>query len=1017
MKKALALILTLIMVLGLMPAAMAAAEPASLQQIGHYAPANDDTDGALGEPTKGTPSEKTLEGGKVIISKTIAGTETENEFEITLEVKTTETIENVSSAPDAAVVLVIDVSGSMDEDDRLSSAKAAAQAFINSFAKDAGNAQRKVAIVKFSGDYYIDGAKTVQGWTEASSLVKTDGQQCAAIENLSAGGGTNLHAGLLLAKNLLNDSSVKDIENKSIVLLSDGKPTFFVDGNEANSQSIDVICKDGNSMGGDGRNTSHNTHTKVETLMQSDDLKGINKYAVYIGDEDIECTKIISCRLDKPTSDWLRSDCGFSTYSVKDLTSLTGIFENIVKSILIKAQAWMVTDPMGTNIQFAGFTNCDSNATNEDNGTISWDLKKDNKYTTDTQGTTTTRTYTCKYKVKLDTLAQGFEANKEYPTNGITTLTYVIEKEGQTVTEADLKTAYFNVPSVKGFAGNLTFTKVDADKKPLAGAEFRLYKDGWERTATSDTDGQVKFENIPSGHTYTLTETKTPEGYQGLDGTYTVEVAYGTAVLKKDKKDVIPEQGHLYVVNKRDKPTTGSLTITKVFGEGSALNANNWPQDKQLTFTIVNEDGTPVGTVTLPKNGQWTDTVQLAPGTYTVTESDADVTGYGLTVSNTGTTTTTNGKTGTVTVTAGTTPATITFTNTYTLKTVNIPVTKVWNDNENEHPSVTVKLLADGKEVAGKTLTLGATATTGGAQWTGTFMDLPKYNAEGKEIEYTVQEDPVPEGYKSEVTGTVENGFTITNTKLAEGKTVVTVQKTWEAPDGTIFPEVKVEVFKGNEVVDTITLNKDNGWMDSSKELDQYPNGATVGTDPINYTVQEVVLEGYIASEPVYDETGKVWKITNKIEKQYTVKLVKIVEGYEGSLSEVEVTVENKEGTYKKTHKVPVNDPIEIQVPAGTYTVTENTTGIQVPGYTLNTTYAPNNEFTVPADTADTADAVGIAATVTVTNTYTKNSPTPTPTPTPAHHHRPDPVPPIVIPPKTGDMTIWQSILNFLGIR
>ena len=94
-----------------------------------------------------------------------------------------------------------------------------------------------------------------------------------------------------------------------------------------------------------------------------------------------------------------------------------------------------------------------------------------------------------------------------------------------------------------------------------------------------------------------------------------------------------------------------------------------------------------------------------------------------------------------------------------------------------------------------------------------------------------------------------------------------------------------------------------------------------------------------------------------------------------------------------------------------------NTTGIQVPGYTLNTTYAPNNEFTVPADTADTADAVGIAATVTVTNTYTKNSPTPTPTPTPAHHHRPDPVPPIVIPPKTGDMTIWQSILNFLGIR
>ena len=33
------------------------------------------------------------------------------------------------------------------------------------------------------------------------------------------------------------------------------------------------------------------------------------------------------------------------------------------------------------------------------------------------------------------------------------------------------------------------------------------------------------------------------------------------------------------------------------------------------------------------------------------------------------------------------------------------------------------------------------------------------------------------------------------------------------------------------------------------------------------------------------------------------------------------------------------------------------------------------------------------------------------------YHPDPTPVPVIVIPPKTGDMTVWQSILNFLGIR
>ena len=33
------------------------------------------------------------------------------------------------------------------------------------------------------------------------------------------------------------------------------------------------------------------------------------------------------------------------------------------------------------------------------------------------------------------------------------------------------------------------------------------------------------------------------------------------------------------------------------------------------------------------------------------------------------------------------------------------------------------------------------------------------------------------------------------------------------------------------------------------------------------------------------------------------------------------------------------------------------------------------------------------------------------------YHPTTTPVPVIVIPPKTGDMTVWQSILHFLGIR
>ena len=55
----------------------------------------------------------------------------------------------------------------------------------------------------------------------------------------------------------------------------------------------------------------------------------------------------------------------------------------------------------------------------------------------------------------------------------------------------------------------------------------------------------------------------------------------------------------------------------------------------------------------------------------------------------------------------------------------------------------------------------------------------------------------------------------------------------------------------------------------------------------------------------------------------------------------------------------------------------------------------------------------------TITNTYGSVVPSePTIPPyTPHWHPDPTPVPVVVIPPKTGDMTLWQSILHFFGIR
>ena len=90
-------------------------------------------------------------------------------------------------------------------------------------------------------------------------------------------------------------------------------------------------------------------------------------------------------------------------------------------------------------------------------------------------------------------------------------------------------------------------------------------------------------------------------------------------------------------------------------------------------------------------------------------------------------------------------------------------------------------------------------------------------------------------------------------------------------------------------------------------------------------------------------------------------------------------------------------------------------------GYTYIVTESDNAGYTMTSENDKGTIEGGKTADVKFTNT--KGS-TPTPTPTPGggngggyFYPTTTPVPVIVIPPKTGDMTVWQSILHFLGIR
>ena len=93
------------------------------------------------------------------------------------------------------------------------------------------------------------------------------------------------------------------------------------------------------------------------------------------------------------------------------------------------------------------------------------------------------------------------------------------------------------------------------------------------------------------------------------------------------------------------------------------------------------------------------------------------------------------------------------ITNTRTPEVTEVAVKKIWDDADNKDglrpEKITVRLLADGQEVAVKEIT----ATD---NWQASFTDLPVYK-EGKKIVYTITEDPVA-AYTSNI-----DGFTVTN--------------------------------------------------------------------------------------------------------------------------------------------------------------------------------------------------------------------------------------------------------------
>jgi len=181
---------------------------------------------------------------------------------------------------------------------------------------------------------------------------------------------------------------------------------------------------------------------------------------------------------------------------------------------------------------------------------------------------------------------------------------------------------------------------------------------------------------------------------------------------------------------------------------------------------------------------------------------------------------------------------------------IEVTVTKEWNDNNNPNrpTSVLVQLFRNG-EAYGSPVTL-----YGGNEWTYTWTYLDDIYT------WTVDELNVPAGYTATITGSVTNGFVITNTYCDDpdpNLIDVRVAKIWNDGNYVNRPSsVQVQLFRNGVAYGTpITLNTGNGWEHEWANLDGEQT----------WTVDELyVPEGYIATITGNVTNGFV--ITNTLE-------------------------------------------------------------------------------------------------------------------------------------------------------
>lgn len=422
----------------------------------------------------------------VAISKTISPTGVENYFDITLGVTTEEVVEQHSTA----IVLVLDVSNTMNSGTRLHDAKEAAKKFVEDYAKEKGiSSAKNLGIVTFNTDARWAKTMTTVSESNYKSIQSSIDKITAPRGDTSSTQGerfTNIEGGLQLAYNKMN---TLDVKHKYVILITDGFPTTYIktesSSNRTNASTIkgydpyETEAWDSKKVGKDGyfcdaankavcsygTSYSDKAAKRAQEVAEStikknninicsigialgaqsmDSYLGQAKNGVYVVDRgNTSASKLVIGNTKNSYISWLRdkvaggpdvnndNDVRYSNGdNLKNLNySYKKILANIKSVSSISISKAYVTDPMGKNIEFKEFLNKGSNTVIYDKAkdSFNWDLDN-SPYVKKTEGNKTVYYYELKYRIRLENEAKDFVDNSFGATNGKTTLDYTVTR-------------------------------------------------------------------------------------------------------------------------------------------------------------------------------------------------------------------------------------------------------------------------------------------------------------------------------------------------------------------------------------------------------------------------------------------------------------------------------------------------------------------------------------------------------------------------------------------------------------